>query len=318
MYESWYARLVSPDEALAVWIRYTIDKAPGKEATGTLWFTLFDSGSGRPLARRLPEQDASVPPDGWVLIGGSAIGPDRLHGECFEASWDLTFSAMSPPLFHLPRPRLYELPLPRTKPVSPVPFGEFAGEVRVGERTIDVSGWRGMVGHNWGAEHAERWIWLHGCCFEEEPDAWIDVAMGRVRVAGLLLPWVANGAVRSGGTIRRVGGMSPRGVEVIESAGRLDARLPLNGGGTLKLEIDSPRELTVGWGYADPEGGGTHEVANCSAAAMKAWLTLPGEWGRRQLSTGHGAAYELGMTETDHGVPIESGFPGDRPVRDPI
>ncbi|MCB0861343.1 MAG: hypothetical protein KDB54_11900, partial [Solirubrobacterales bacterium] len=42
MYESWYARLVSPDGSLALWIRYTIDKLPNQEATGTIWFTLFD------------------------------------------------------------------------------------------------------------------------------------------------------------------------------------------------------------------------------------------------------------------------------------
>ncbi len=30
-----------------------------------------------------------------------------------------------------------------------------------GER-IELDAWPGMVGHNWGAEHAERWIWIHG------------------------------------------------------------------------------------------------------------------------------------------------------------
>jgi hypothetical protein len=29
----------------------------------------------------------------------------------------------------------------------------------------------GMVGHNWGGEHAERWIWLHGLDFEKAPGA---------------------------------------------------------------------------------------------------------------------------------------------------
>ena len=34
-----------------------------------------------------------------------------------------------------------------------------------------------MVGHNWGAEHAERWIWLHG--LTEDGD-WLDAAIGKV------------------------------------------------------------------------------------------------------------------------------------------
>ena len=43
-----------------------------------------------------------------------------------------------------------------------------------------------MIGHNWGAEHAERWIWLHGV-FEQ--GAWLDKALGRVKVGPVLTPW---------------------------------------------------------------------------------------------------------------------------------
>lgn len=310
MYESWYARLVSPDQPLAVWIRYTIDKVPGQEATGTVWFTLFDGEAERPVARRQQELPASVPDQGWVEIGESTIGPGGLRGGCFEASWDLTFTPRAPALFHLPRPKLYDFPVPKTNPISPVPDGDFAGVIEAGDRRISLEGWRGMIGHNWGSEHAERWIWLHGSCFEEEPDAWIDIAMGRLRIAGRLLPWVANGAVHSGGQTRRVGGLFARGVEVTETPRRLEARVPVNGGGSLGFEINSPENLTVGWQYGDPADpdAEAHEVANCSAAAMTAELSLPDTAGI-VLTTQHGAVYELGMTETDHGIPISTGFP---------
>ena len=33
-------------------------------------------------------------------------------------------------------------------------------------RPSSVAGWRGMAGHNWGAEHAATWIWLHGVAFD--------------------------------------------------------------------------------------------------------------------------------------------------------
>ncbi len=56
-----------------------------------------------------------------------------------------------------------------------------------------------MVGHNWGAQHAERWIWLHGAGFAEDQDAWIDVALGRIKVGPLTTPWIANGALCLGG-----------------------------------------------------------------------------------------------------------------------
>ena len=60
-----------------------------------------------------------------------------------------------------------------------------------GREPLRVDGWPGMVGHNWGSEHAERWIWLHGVAFDGD-DAWLDLALGRVRVAGRLTPWLAE------------------------------------------------------------------------------------------------------------------------------
>ena len=314
MYESWYARLVSPDGSLAIWIRYTIDKLPGQEATGTIWFTLFDREAERPLARRLTGQPASAPVNTWVRIGDSTAGPAGLHGECFEASWQLRFEPLAPVLFHLPRPRFYELPLPKTKPISPVPLGEFNGAIRCGEREINVDDWRGMIGHNWGTEHAERWIWLHGSNFEQDQDSWIDVVMGRIRVGGRLLPWAANGAVFSDGEFRRIGGVFAPGVDVNETPLRLKAGLPVAGKGYLELEVDSPANLTIGWQYGDPAdpGGEHHEVANCSAARMEAKLTMPGNAPPVTFTTSRGAVYELGMTETDHGIPVADGLPPER------
>ena len=314
MYESWYLRLVSPDQDLAVWIRYTIDKAPGQRATGTTWFTLFDGEAERPTARREVGQQATTPPDTWVRIGDSSIGPSGARGDCFEASWDLRFTPLAPILFHLPRPRFSELPLPKTKPISPIPLGDFYGSVKVGDREISVEGWHGMVGHNWGTEHAERWIWLHGSDFEEDPEAWLDIAMGRIRVAGRLLPWVANGAIHSNGRIQRIGGMFAPGVDVTESPLRLEAGLPVAGKSYLDLVVDSPPNLTVGWQYGDPADpdGEHHEVANCSAARMEAKLTMPGNAPPVTLTTSRGAVYELGMTETDHGIPVADGLPPER------
>jgi len=316
MYESWYARVVAPDGKLAAWIRYTIDKVPGEEATGTIWFTLFDEEAERPVARREIGRSASAPVNTWVQIGNSTIGPAGLHGECFEAAWQLRFQPRAPVLFHLPRPRFYELPLPKTKPISPVPLGDFDGTIRFGEREILVEGWRGMIGHNWGSEHAERWIWLHGSGFTEDPEAWVDVALGRIRVGGRLLPWVANGAIHSGGKIRRIGGMFTPGVDVTEEPLCLEAGMPVAGKGYLDLEVESPANLTVGWHYGEPAEPEvrSHDVANCSAARMKARLTLPGHNAVTDLSTARGAVYELGMIETGHGIPIASGLPSGLPA----
>ena len=63
---------------------------------------------------------------------------------------------------------LYRAPLPRTKLTSPVPAASFDGTIELPGRTLRLDGWRGMVGHNWGCEHAARWIWLHGIDFRED------------------------------------------------------------------------------------------------------------------------------------------------------
>ena len=45
-------------------------------------------------------------------------------------------------------------------------------------------------------------------------------------------------------------------------------------------------------------------MVNCSIASLELTLKLPGSEARRTLRTSHGAAYELGMRERDHGVPL--------------
>jgi hypothetical protein len=139
-----------------------------------------------------------------------------------------------------------------------------------------------MVGHNWGAEHAERWIWLHGVF---DGGDWLDLTVGRVKVGPVLTPWIANGAISTGGRRRRVSGRAQ-----VDDA---PLHLQLRAGG-VTLEATSPRERTVVWEYA-----GGHHAANCSAAALE--VTVDG----RTLRTAHGGAYELGMRETTHGLPVQ-------------
>jgi hypothetical protein len=161
-----------------------------------------------------------------------------------------------------------------------------------------------MVGHNWGAEHAERWIWLHGVGFDQDPQAWLDVALGRVKIAGRMTPWVANGALSFAGRRRRLGGLGRGGLRVDESPTGCALTLPGERGMTVELRARVPEHTAAGWRYGDPRGGAGHDVVNCSIAALELSVTLAGERGARTLTSAHGGAYELGMRERDHGVPI--------------
>jgi hypothetical protein len=292
-YESFYLKLCHPAEALGAWIRYTVHKRPGAAPTGSLWFTLFEPAG--PTAAKLTVPELSSGGADWLRVGESRVGGDGASGSIGEdVAWQLALEDAEEPLFHLPAAWLYRAPLPRTKLLSPAPAARFSGSLRVDGRTIDVDGWRGMAGHNWGAQHAERWIWLHG--LTEDGD-WLDAAIGRVKVGPLTTPWVANGALSIAGdrhTLRRV--------QVTEYP--TNCTFALSGSGVeVRGTVEAPAERFVGWVYADPDGS-EHHAVNCSIAELRLQVSRKGRAGT-ELVVPHGAAYELGMRERDHGIEIQ-------------
>ncbi len=304
MYESFYLRAVSTEEPLGVWIRQTVHKAPGREANGSVWCTVFDARKGPPFMHKLSGLQLSVPAGGWIAAAGQAqMGPGRAQGSCGAASWTLRFETEEPELRHLRPNWLYGSPLPRTKLTSPAPAARFAGVLELAGERIDLEGWRGMVGHNWGSEHAERWIWLHGIDFGEESDAWLDVALGRLKLAGRMTPWIANGGLSLEGKRYRLGGLGARGLEVSDSAAGCKLRIPGGEGLLVELRAEVPDNAAAGWRYAGPDGG-EHDVMNCSIAALSLTLTLPDRGAPLTLRSAHGSVYELGMRERDHGIAI--------------
>ena len=330
MYESFYLRAVAPQQPLGVWIRHTVQKPSGCAPRGSLWCTVFDATRGAPFMHKLTSDRLRVRPDAWIEVGapaaggggaeregkgegggegkgegeGGTMGSERADGTCGAAEWSLRFGSHEHELRHLPREWLYRAPLPRTKLTSPAPAASFEGSLQIaGEREIELDGWRGMIGHNWGAEHAERWIWLHGIGFDGAPEAWLDVALGRLKIAGRLTPWVANGALSIGGKRMRIGGLGARGLRVQEGPHGCTLRLPGERGLVVEARASVPQGTAAGWHYGDPDGGAGHDVVNCSIAALELTAQSPGE-PARSLHSAHGAVYELGMRERDHGVPI--------------
>jgi hypothetical protein len=74
-------------------------------------------------------------------------------------------------------------------------------------------------------------------------------------------------------------------------------------GVTVRGEATVAPGQTVGWVYSDPDGG-EHNTLNCSISRMTLSVERS-DGAARELVTAHGAAYEIGMRETDHGVPIQ-------------
>lgn len=297
-YESFYLKACDPHEPRAVWIRYTVHKRPGSVPTGSLWFTLFDAGAAGPRAHKATVAGPSAAGDEWIRVGEAVMRAGGAAGALDGIEWDLRFETGEPPLYHLPRGWMYRSRLPRTKLLSPAPGARFEGALAVEGRSIPLRGWRGMVGHNWGAEHAERWIWLHGLTGAGD---WLDVALGRLKLGPLTTPWVANGGLSLAGKRYVLGGPGRR-VEVRETPQRCEFALSGKGvrvGG----EVAAAGKDVVGWLYADPDGS-EHHVVNCSIADMRVRVERAGV-PPLELVVAGAAAYELGIRERDHGVAIQ-------------
>ncbi|HEX4304402.1 MAG TPA: hypothetical protein VHZ54_00045 [Solirubrobacterales bacterium] len=320
-YESFYLKACRPDGGQGIWIRHTVHKRPGAEPTGSIWFTLFDRAAGAPRAAKLtvPASELSVPAGGWIRVADAEVGPGRAEGSlavaaaagdtggasapALAASWSLRFDGSREPCHYLPADWLYEAPLPRTKFVAPFPDAVFDGVVEVDGRSIDVSGWPGMIGHNWGTEHAERWVWLEGTGFDEGPGTWFDAGAARVKLGPKVSPWVPSGFLSLDGTRHRLGGLGAlRSARIEETPTGCSFLLPGNDI-VVHGRLEAPREAFVGWVYANPRGD-EHHTVNCSVADLELTVEQPGRPARHLTLTG-GGAYELGMRETDHGIPIQ-------------
>lgn len=304
-YESFYLKAGDAAGREAVWLRYTVHKRPGEAPVGSLWATLFDA-DGPHAAKVSPPPEALGGSDTttWLHIGDATIGAGGARGEVPGlASWELRFEGGEAPFPYLPRGWMYTAPLPRTKALSLLPAVRVSGTVTVRGRTLTLERWPGMVGHNWGSEHAERWIWLHGTAFEQQPDAWIDVILGRISVGRWTTPWVANGCLSLDGRRHRLGGIGRvRSTRVDETPER--AELWLGGEDlSLRIEVGAPPRDVVGWIYSDPAGP-AHNTAHCAIADMRIRIARR-ELPPLELTVAGGATYELGMREHTHGVPLQ-------------
>jgi hypothetical protein len=308
-YESFYIKACQPGGGRGVWIRHTVHKRPAAEPKGSIWFTFFDREAEAPRATKVtvPSSQLSVPAGSWIRVEEAEIGPGRAQGkiatEALEASWELSFSGDAEPCKYLPSDRLYETRLPKTKFVAPYPNARFSGELQVGGEAVSLDGWPGMIGHNWGSEHAERWVWLEGTGFEGSPDTYFDAGAARIKLGRWTTPWIPAGMLMLEGEAHRLGGFGKiRSARIEASPGECSFVLP---GKDLIVRgrVSAPQKDFVGWVYADPKGP-EHHTINCSVSDLELAVDRPGH-PSRQLSLAAGAAYEFGMRETDHGIPIQ-------------
>ena len=308
-YESFYIKASRPGGGQGIWIRHTVHKRPGAEPSAAIWFVLFDRDAGAPRATKVTvgAGELAVPADAWIRVNGAELGPAGARGavetDALRARWDLSFSGSAIPCKYLPADWLYRAPLPRTKFIAPYPDARFDGHLEVDQQLIEISGWPGMIGHNWGTEHAERWVWLEGSGFSGSEQTYFDAAAARLKIGPWITPWVGAGVMMLEGQTHRLGGLRRiRETSIEASAGTCSFFLP-GEGVSVRGEVSAPKQDFVGWIYADPKGS-EHTTINCSISDLQLSIERPGTR-PRQLRLKAAAAYELGTRERDHGIPIE-------------
>lgn len=298
-YESYFVKGHHPSEPIAFWLRHTVHQRPNKARTASLWLTLFERDEVTAGKQTFPEPD--VPEGGYIQVGPATLTPaggkGRLASHTLDAGWSFTFDGSDDEVRHLPAAWMYDAALPRTKTGTPHPGVTFEG--RVGPYRVD--GWRGLVSHNWGSQHAERWIWMH-CALHD--GGWLELVLGRIKVGRVTTPWIANGALQLEGERHRLGGPNrARSTLVDEHA--TGARFVVTGDGGVRIEgsIEAPANRFVCWRYADPDGP-EHHSAHSSLCDLRAEIRS-GNGGAVEIHAPMAASYELGMRETDHGLTVQ-------------
>lgn len=295
-YESFYVRAVDPRRPRGLWIRYTVSVPPGGSPSGRLWCALFDRDRPAPVAVRADAGPVATGDGSLVSLGTSTFGDGTMDGALTSsegsAEWSLRWDDGAPPLLHLPR-AVYGTRLPRTKLLSLSPATVFDGRLSIDGEEIAVDRWPGMVGHNWGEEHAPHWMWLHALEFAGAGhDTWLDLALARIRIGGALAPWSAFGAVGLGGRPVRLGGPGcrvsvreePTGCRLRISRWRL----------RVTVDVSAPAAAFVAWDYPAPDPARPpRDVVNCSVADVTVQLERPRRPVQRLVATASGV-YERG------------------------
>jgi len=286
-YESWFLSARDPGSPRALWIRHTTHRPRQGPETAALWCTVADRARGCPPV--VVKQVFSAFP------AGAAAGRRQFRGNAAmgqrTAYWDLTISSPQAALQPLRPAVLRRAPLPRTKLEASVPDGWVTGTLGVDGGTVDVSGWRGTVGHNWGSEHADAWMWLHAD-FGTTPGGWLELVLARIRIGRARLPWTAMGALSFDGERIPLGGLGRR-PRVDGQPGRLSADIP-SPGARLRVTVTTSDDDAVAVRYSDPSGGG-RAVRHAALASVELTLSRPGNRGAA-LSSSRGA-YEYGTSQ---------------------
>ena len=306
--ESYFLKLNDGASRRALWLKATILARPGEPPVAESWAIAFDREKGHRAAKATVLFEEARFGRGEALdvaVGGLSLSSNGTSGSVgggsTEIGWSLAFSCDVAPLRLYPFERMYTGGFPRSKLVSPLPDAVFDGHYVVDGERVDVSRWRGMLGHNWGDSHAHRYAWGHAAGFEGEPDAFFEGVTARVRVGPILSPPLTVLCLALRG--RRM--LFNRPLDLARNRGAMDVRRwevsASNDLGTLTGDLAATNDEMVGLRYENPTGDPCF-CLNAKIATARLRFTPRGRKAIELRS--RESALEIGTTDPSHGVRV--------------
>jgi hypothetical protein len=298
--ESHFLKLNDTDGRRALWLKATILRRLGEEPVAEAWAIAFDRERGHAAAKQVvPWAHATFSRDALdIAVADVRIAPDHTRGVVGGIAWELEFAGGAAPFTPLPE-RLYGDRTSNSKLVSPHPDLRFTGEYRVGSARVEVDGWRGMQGHNWGRRHAHAYGWAHCNVWSGADDLVVEGITARVKLGPVISPPVSLLIA----THRGVTHSFTLPHSLWRARGRIGARAweidASNATARVRASFSADTEDFVGLRYENPDGATTY-CLNSKIARGHVRL----EVSRATLVEAHtrAAALEIGTRDPAHGV----------------
>mmetsp|Transcript_10339 Transcript_10339/g.14181 ORF Transcript_10339/g.14181 Transcript_10339/m.14181 type:complete len:383 (+) Transcript_10339:203-1351(+) len=215
-YESFFQRANHPTRPLGFWIRYTIYHPDNnrKGSLAELWAIFFDGESNYHTVAKaefplesLTEANSfqfSFNPNTKqmdVRINDAILQQGKLQGTISKNDktnqsilWNLSFESHE----NKPKPVLLlpswmysdSAPFPKAKSMVGVPLASYTGSITLSEskETVNITNWIGSQNHNYGSKHTDLYSWGQVCGFDEDMDAFLEVATAQIKIGSMWTP----------------------------------------------------------------------------------------------------------------------------------
>lgn len=305
--ESYFFRANDPRAPRALWVKATILAPLVGPPVAEAWFIWFDATApgAQTLAKRetVPFSAARFDQDG-IAVGPLEISLGAqlsLRGSIEHQGRRLRLGLRaeraagraSRPLSLYPLAGLETGPFPRSKLLTPEPQLVVSGQLEIDGATHELTDWTGMLGHNWGQEHAAEYAWGQ-CLFpaeRDQPSAMVEGFTGKVKVLGRSTPWISALVVRRGEEELRF----DRLIDLWRQRAELSAdawQLALVGpGGEAHLAMSARDRPIVCLGYHNPDGHLSY-CLNTKLAEVRL-AVQPRRGAAFELYSPHGGALEF-------------------------